>query len=153
MTNRIIGPDNLAHEGAETLIRGSCVAVGGAAVLVCGASGSGKSALALQLMAHGAALVADDATVLRRRCGALVACSPDNIRGRIEARGVGILRAPASGGALVRLAINMDMVETRRLPPHRGCRILGVDLPLLHKVESAHFPAAVWHYLKGGRSD
>jgi len=45
---------------ATTTIHASCVAVDGKGLLITGASGSGKSALALQLMAFGAHLIADD---------------------------------------------------------------------------------------------
>ena len=44
---------------AAVLLHASCVAVAGRAVLITGPSGSGKSSLALTLLAHGAALVAD----------------------------------------------------------------------------------------------
>ena len=50
----------------ETIVHASCVARDGRAVLIRGASGSGKSGLALQLMALGAGLVADDRTRLWR---------------------------------------------------------------------------------------
>ena len=74
----------------------TCVAVGPHAALIRGASGRGKSGLALQLLAMGAVLVSDDRTRLWRAGDALMADAPDTIRGRIEARGVGILRVPAS---------------------------------------------------------
>jgi len=47
----------------ENVLHASCVCLEGRAVLIRGASGSGKSGLALQLIALGAALVADDRTV------------------------------------------------------------------------------------------
>ena len=71
----------------------------GAALLILGASGRGKSALALGLMAAGATLVADDRTHLHaRRRRQLVASAPAAIAGLIEARGIGILKAEALGG-------------------------------------------------------
>ena len=53
----------------ETNIHASCVAMGGHGVLLLGASGAGKSDLALRLIDEGAQLVADDRTLLftRRR--------------------------------------------------------------------------------------
>ena len=67
-------------------VHASCVAVQGRGVLIRGASGAGKSALALQLMALGAKLVADDQTILTRKDGAIFAsCSP-RLRGMIDGR-------------------------------------------------------------------
>jgi HPr kinase/phosphorylase len=50
------------------------------------------------------------------------------------------------------LAVDLDRVESDRLPPWRETEILAVALPLLHRVESAHFPAAILQYLKAGRA-
>jgi len=135
----------------ETVLHASCVAVEGRAALIRGASGSGKSGLALQLMAHGAALVADDRTRLWREGGKVMACAPATIRGRIEAREMGILRAPATGPAAVALIIDMDRAETERLPPRRETQLLGLTLPLVRKSGLPHFPAAILTYLKGRR--
>ena len=70
-------------------------------VLIKGGSGAGKSTLALQLMALGAHLVADDRVDLSVETGHLVARAPASIAGRIEARGVGLLRAEALGQARI----------------------------------------------------
>ncbi|PIY73077.1 MAG: serine kinase, partial [Rhodobacterales bacterium CG_4_10_14_0_8_um_filter_70_9] len=79
-------------------IHASCVAwaVAGKArgLLILGASGAGKSALALELIALGAALVADDQVALRRVGEAVVAAPPPPLAGLIEARGLGLLRMP-----------------------------------------------------------
>ncbi|WP_111732134.1 HPr kinase/phosphorylase [Roseovarius amoyensis] len=151
-------PDAVPAESAEPLpdvgelvLHASCVAIDGRAVLIRGASGSGKSGLALQLMALGAGLVADDRTRLWRNGAALMADAPATLRGRIEAREVGILTAPAAGPAEVVLVVDMDTVETDRLPPMRRMPIHGVGLPLVRKSHLAHFPAAILTYLKGGR--
>jgi HPr kinase/phosphorylase len=134
----------------ETL-HASCVAFGGRAALIFGPSGSGKSALALQLMAYGCALVSDDQTTLTWRDETLFVTAPAAIRNRIEARGVGILAAGADKAARLTLAVNMGITESGRLPPDRQTIYLGCPIPLVHKVESAHFPAAILQYLKAGR--
>ncbi|MFN3210242.1 MAG: HPr kinase/phosphorylase [Roseovarius sp.] len=138
--------------GPET-VHASTVALDGRAVLIRGASGCGKSGLALQLMAMGAALVADDRTRIWVQDGQVWADAPDAIRGRIEARGVGILQAPPTGPQPLVLVIDMDRVETARLPERRETRLIGMSLPAIDKSESAHFPAAVALYLRGERLD
>lgn len=132
-------------------IHATCVAMADRAVLIRGASGSGKSGLALELLALGAGLVADDRTVVWAEGETLWADAPDTIRGKIEARGIGILSAPAQGPCKVALVVNMDEVETERLPQARKARLMGIALPVINKSESAHFPAAVAVYLRGER--
>jgi len=145
------GTRDTGAEGAGVVLHASCVALGGRAVLIRGASGSGKSGLALQLMALGTGLVADDRTRLWRRGAVLMADAPAALCGRIEAREIGILTAPATGPAGVALVVDMDTAESDRLPPMRQVRILDVRLPLVRKSHLAHFPAAILTYLKGGR--
>ena len=139
---------------AEAVVHASCVARAGHAVLIRGASGTGKSALALQLLASGAVLVADDRVRLRRAGGRILAAAPTAIRGRIEARGLGLLHAPVPPAPQpLGLVIDMDTEETDRLPPRRVTEIMGLRLALVRKTSAAHFPAAVLLYLLHGRCD
>jgi HPr kinase/phosphorylase len=151
MSSPKVTGDGAAHP--DTLqLHASAVACDGRGLLILGPSGSGKSALALQLMALGADLVSDDAVVLNRgRDGALVATAPDTIRGLVEARGIGLLYAPALSGCPIHAVVDLSRTETERLPPERTTCLLGVTLPLLHKVETNHFAAALRVYLAGGR--
>lgn len=135
------------------VLHASCVALSGSGVLILGAAGRGKSALALQLMALGCDLVSDDRTAVVAAGGKLIAAAPARIRGLIEARGVGILAADAIAAARLALVVDLDQEETDRLPPPRRHVMLGVALPLLHRIESAHFPAAILQYLKAGRAE
>lgn len=144
----------VAEGGAGGIVlHATTVAWGGRGVLIRGRPGAGKSALALELMAFGAALVADDRTELRVASGRLLASCPEPIRGLIEARGVGLLRAEAAAEAEVVVVAELDRVEAGRLPPWRGVALLGVTLPCLHKPASGGFAAALLQYLKSGRSD
>lgn len=140
-----------AEEPDDIILHGTTVAVGSAGLLITGAAGSGKSSLALMLMAYGAVLIADDRTRLARRDGGLWATCPPAIRGRIEARGLGILAAETLPGARLAAIVDLDRVETERLPPERTTTRLGVDLPLILKAEGLSFAAALRQYLMGGR--
>lgn len=139
------------REASQSVIHASCVAVGGAGLLISGPSGSGKSSLSLELMAHGAALVSDDRTRLEARGGVLLASAPRQIAGLIEARGLGLLSADTRKNVPVRALIDLGTTETERLPPHRTTSLLGLSVVLLHKVESPYFAAALLQYLKGDR--
>jgi HPr kinase/phosphorylase len=133
------------------VLHATCVAAGGRGLLILGASGAGKSALALQLIALGADLVADDRTEVWADAGQLIARSPGPIRGQIEARGVGILRAPPLAEAPVALVADLGRDEDERLPPERMITILGCRISLVLQARNAHFPAALMLYLRHGR--
>lgn len=99
----------------ESNIHASCVAIGGKGVLLLGGSGTGKSDLALRLIDDGAALVADDRTLLFVKNGALHAKPPPSIKGLLEIRGVGIVALPARASVKLVLAVTLGR-EGARLP-------------------------------------
>lgn len=144
-----VAPDGRTHATAVAFGTAPDEA-GPPAVLILGPSGSGKSALGLALLALGARLVGDDHVFLRRQGARLVARPVPTLRGVIEARGVGLLRADAIGCAAVALVVDMAAAETDRLPPRREAEILGLRLPCLQNVAMSHFPAAVRQYLMSG---
>lgn len=78
-----------------------------AGVLILGASGAGKSDLALRLIATGAMLVADDRCDLFVTSGYLHAAVPRTLAGLIEVRGVGIVRVPYRPDARIALAVRL----------------------------------------------
>jgi HPr kinase/phosphorylase len=125
----------------------------GKAVLITGRAGSGKSSIALQLMALGCDLVADDRTVVEVADGQVIATCPPTIAGLIEARGIGILNASHVPSAIVALVVDLDQAEGARLPPRRLFTVLGCDLPLIWQTEGAHFVPAILQILKSGWSD
>lgn len=138
-------------ETEESLLHASAIAAHGRAALILGPSGSGKSTLALECLALGARLLGDDRVCLRRAGGRVIAASPPRLAGVIEARGIGLLRAPVAAPAPVALVIDLGRTESTRLPPHRVRRIMGVEVPLCHDPQTRAFPAAIMQYLWGGR--
>lgn len=134
-------------------LHASCVAVDGRGLIILGPSGAGKSALALQLMAYGAALVADDAVLLTCRGGVLIADCPPPLCDAIEARGMGLIAARAHGPAPLAAAVDLGQSEAARLPDPRVFEALGCAIPLLYRVEGAHFAPALIQFLKSGLRD
>lgn len=129
-------------DGAD-LVHGTCVALGRAAALIRGPSGSGKSDLALRflfLARRGPAalepptLVADDQVVLERVGNRILVKAPESIRGKIEIRGIGIVEVKSHPDA--ELALVVDLVppaDVPRMPEADGTvRLLNVDVPLIH---------------------
>ena len=132
-------------------IHASAVAFGSSGLLILGASGSGKSSLALELMSRGARLVSDDRVIATPDLnGGLRLTAPDEIAGMIEARGVGLIRADHAPAMAV-WAVTLDAGEDARLPQDHETVIAGVKIALLRQVESPIFPAMLCALLKGGR--
>lgn len=100
-------------------------------VLIEGASGSGKSDLALRALEAGFRLVADDRVVTFVSEGRLYGRAPDPLKGLIEVRGFGIVPEPALPFAEITLLARCvdDPAQIERLPQTRTERLLGLDLP------------------------
>ncbi len=138
--------------GIRATLHATAVAVDGRGLLITGASGTGKSSLALALIGLGAALVSDDQTLLERAGDKVVLdCPRPDLCGVIEVRGMGLLRAPVSVRPMLQLVVDLDADETQRLPPTRTIDLLGCVFPLVRRPEHAHFPIAVMLQLRHGR--
>ena len=128
-------------EDAVENLHGTAIALGASAVLIRGASGSGKSDLALRclalaptaLIASPAMLVADDRVLLTRSGDRLKVEAPATIRGKLEVRGLGILSVPYAPSAdLVLVADLVAAGETERLPEETAdTGILGLRRKLV----------------------
>jgi HPr kinase/phosphorylase len=114
------------------ILHATAVAIDGRAVLLRGASGSGKSDLALRLIDAGARFVADDQSELSRRGEAIIVRSPATIAGLLEVRGIGIVHLDPLPEAPVALIVDLVGPEAlERLPERQTERILGLALPLI----------------------
>ena len=125
------------------------MAVAGRALLIEGPSGSGKSSLALEMMARGADLISDDQTLLTRQGNRLVADAPTAIRGLIEARGLGLLKVEPAGPSPVIALLDLAHPETDRLPPIRKIVVLSIPLILFNNSLSPYLAAGLVQFLKG----
>jgi serine kinase of HPr protein (carbohydrate metabolism regulator) len=122
-----------------TTVHGTCVVVGEDGILIRGEPGSGKSTLAREIVERAseagrfARLVSDDRTRLAARHGRLVAGAVAAIAGRLEVRGIGIVRVAHEPGAVVRLVVDLVPGEPPRLPePADGSVTLcGISVPRL----------------------
>ena len=92
--------------------------------------------------------MADDRTKVTRDGDTVIAEAPEAIRGLIEARHVGLLRMQHAGPTSISLVVDLQQMESERLPPPRFQEILGLPLPCLHRVDGAHFAAAILLYLR-----
>ncbi|MGB0631537.1 MAG: HPr kinase/phosphorylase [Alphaproteobacteria bacterium] len=121
-------------------IHASCVAFGEIGLLLRGASGAGKSDLALRLIDCGAMLVADDRVALTEKAGRVLAMPPPALAGRLEVRGVGIFSLPHLDGVPVRLICDLENpAAIERLPEPGWCAYLGVRI---RRMDVAPFEAS-----------
>jgi len=108
-------------------VHASAVAVAGRGLLITGAPGSGKTTLALEMIALGAVLVADDRVqVTPGAAGGLILSPPPNIAGLAEVRGFGLARLQTSPSVPLALVADLDRAEPDRLPPIRERVVSGI---------------------------
>ncbi len=148
-------PESLAHwatkqDGERLTFSGTGVAVHDKGVLILGPSGSGKSSLALALMAHGAQLISDDGIWLDG--GMLI--RPETAPPLIEARGIGLLNAgPITQTASLRLVVDLSRAEPHRLPPSRFAVERSEKAQLILGAEHPSLGPAVLHLMLYGKLD
>ena len=134
----------------ECLVHASCVSVQDRAALLIGASGSGKSSVALELISNGAKLVADDRVIVSAAGQKLTARPIPGFEGLIEARGIGILKVPSAAEAEVVVVVNLEQTELQRLPMGRRHEILGLTVHLVNGRANPALVPALLALLKGG---
>lgn len=148
-----------AERGAKrTTVHGVLLEIHGLGLLIEGAPGSGKSALALELISRGHALVADDAVEIERPArGVLVGRCPGVIGGYLEARGLGIVdMRELHGERALRDRTRLELIlrlapgRPRALKAHERLagrrstrRILGESVPVLSLPQTGHNLAAL----------
>ena len=112
-----------------TQVHGTCISQDGAGILIRGASGAGKSDLALRLISHGAYLVADDQVILYPHKKQIIARAPKNLFGLMEVRGIGVLHLPSNASTPLHLLV--DLVEhenIERIPESTFVKLLGINI-------------------------
>jgi HPr kinase/phosphorylase len=119
--------DTLAE---RTVIHGVLLDILGLGVLIVGESGIGKSESALDLIARGHRLVADDTVEVRRRSETiLIGTCPELTRHHMELRGLGIINVKELFGiACTRSSKRVEMaIQLERWDPSREYDRLGLD--------------------------
>lgn len=134
-------------------IHATALLIGERGILVTGASGSGKTALALALIDHChrrglfARLVGDDQLFVEAHAGRLVCRAPVTIEGLIEVPGLGPRRLPFEPACVVDLHVRLlPADETARFQEDAsdsiaGCAVQRIDLA--QRNVSAALPAVI----------
>ena len=118
-----------APQAAHVWLHASCIQLGGVGVVLLGASGVGKSDLALRLIDAGALLVADDQLRVEVGPSGLLGRPAATLAGLLEVRGLGIVRLPYCRVSPLGLAVELDAAgPVLRLPEPSCHTVLGVGL-------------------------
>ena len=120
-------------------IHATAVIYGESGVVMLGESGSGKSALALALLARAkatgrfGALIGDDRVWVSASGDRLLASGAPHMAGLIERRADGVQSAPSEPVAVIRLVVDLSGPNRRwpRWPSHPDESIAGVGVPRL----------------------
>ena len=103
--------------------------INGSGVLIVGSSGSGKSSLAINMLALGSKLVADDQCELVKKNNRFSVSKPASLPNSIEIRGVGLVSVPMVVETSLDWVVDMDETETERMPDLRFTEIGGYRVP------------------------
>jgi serine kinase of HPr protein (carbohydrate metabolism regulator) len=113
----------------QETVHATSVAINGHGLLIMGASGSGKSDLALRLIDRGATLISDDYTIASARDGQLLLSAPQTIAGSMEIRHLGIVETAHVENIPAALAIRLEE-QPARMPEHfPTIQLAGLALP------------------------
>jgi HPr kinase/phosphorylase len=113
-------------------MHGTLIAYQGVGCLLVGASGTGKSQLAIEAMTLGAVLIADDQVQLSMDTGMLFGAAVPHLKGVMEMRGAGLLKWPNTPGKqVIHMVIELSTAESERAPAHVTETLLGQTLPRL----------------------
>lgn len=143
------------REQKTTIFHATAISWQKQGILLKGASGAGKSDLALRLIDLGAILVADDLVSLYKKEDALVIALPDvpeSLKGKIELYGMGIIDMPYIPSCPLKLVVTLinSVDESRpRIPPARFFNHEGVNIPWIdcYPFQSSA-PLKLIHFLK-----
>ena len=135
-------------ETQQTRIHATSISWQGRAALLLGPSASGKSSVALHMMALGCELIADDQCDITVRDQSLFVSCPPQISGQIEARNFGLLTCRAGNPAPLACAVDLGIAEDKRLPDARAIELCNQSLRLFHNPGIEALPFALIQYLK-----
>ena len=113
-------------------IYGTTVVVKSKGILIIGASGAGKSDIALRLIFnHQAKLIADDRTDIDVISNKIHASAPSSIKGLLEVRGVGIISVESEDVAPIEMVVELVSEKCERMPERAFYELEGVKIPFI----------------------
>ncbi|MGN1063091.1 MAG: HPr kinase/phosphorylase, partial [Alphaproteobacteria bacterium] len=117
------------------------ICMDGMGILIMGKSGTGKSRLAMALIARGARLIADDVTFICRHGSHIYATGGCRLNGCLEVRGIGILKGLKSAKR-TKVDFVVCLMETypERMPDGiKYMELAGVQVPVFEMYKDEKF--------------
>ena len=139
---------NLSTRPGEYLIHSTGVVFEGKGLLCVGPSGAGKTQMALDLMALGGDLIADDRVYLQAKDDVLIMQRPVPVQNLIELRGIGVVPTPSVAEHPVTLIINFTWEGERRSQGIETDYILGCAVKRLWCRMTPNLPSKIVHLLR-----
>ncbi|GLQ35035.1 hypothetical protein GCM10007939_13180 [Amylibacter marinus] len=128
----------------------SGICFGNFGVLISGASGQGKSHLALACMGVGAGLICDDMVEIDSHGTDIMISPPQTAIAKIEVRGVGLIDARLSGPRPLQLVVDLDQEEPERLPKKHHAVFKQLRVRLIHAKNIPHLHYVIKQLAIGG---
>jgi len=122
--------------------------VDGRGALIIGPSGSGKSGLALSIIALGGQLVGDDQIDLIRTDDQVHMHHSPTIQNQIEARYFGLLHVPFVATARLNCVVDMGRKQPNRLPEHETVTIFEQNIPIFAGANVPNLASVLYVHLK-----
>ena len=135
-----------SDDSRQETVHATAVAIAGAGVLIRGASGSGKSDLALRLIDRGAKLISDDQVDIVRAGKDLLLSPPPRLGGKLEVRSLGICECDYLSGVTLQMIVDLKSHPERFPLDRRVMILLGIEVPTctLDAMESSAAIKAEW---------
>jgi HPr kinase/phosphorylase len=120
---------SMAGADQQLEMHATAVSISGAGIMIRGASGSGKSDLALRLIDRGATLISDDQVAITRKNDRLFLSPPPVIAGKLEVRALGIIGLDHVAGVELKLIADLQEKPDRFPLDNQVMILLGIKVP------------------------
>ena len=109
-------------------VHSTSIVIEDAGVMITGKSGFGKSDLALRLIDSGATLISDDITICEKIGNSIFLFPPNEIKGLLEVREIGIMTVPYIENIKLSLLVELVEKEIDRFPQQTFTNLMNIKI-------------------------
>ena len=141
------------YKDINKVIHASSIEISGKGVVILGKSGAGKSSLAIKLVSMGAKLISDDQTHFNLKEDKIIISKPESTPNLIEARGIGLIKAPFVKSATLFCFVKITDLELKRLPYTKKKYCFGKEIKMIEFNPTYNNESALFLGLRYGVKD